>query len=185
MSDPNRLRKWAEGVSEDIFKTLQCLIVKEHQTQARNDIRDLMTASFQLWDTVRKDNCRIVIDATPPAGPDGSWNLAEIPEAVLASPTDGDWSENPGSFAIFPQVTGRFGSSDDLESDEKKPEIIHPGTALFSDSPIFAMGKRDFEDLKAQLQQQQLAHARKSSISSPTKFQFSHPGMTGGPNGRA
>lgn len=75
------------------------------------------------------------------------------------------------SYVIFPQIIGEF-DTDDKDNERGSPKtrenmILHPGIALFSDSPMFDIGLRDIETLKNEFLN--VHHRRRmSSLSSPT-----------------
>ncbi|PGH00439.1 hypothetical protein AJ79_08212 [Helicocarpus griseus UAMH5409] len=98
-------------------------------------------------------------------GPDSPTNFA-----IPLSPTTPALPKHE-SFVIFPQITGEFetisndNSNDATPYNSRKPNVLHPGIALFSDSRMFEMGLRDIRSLQDHV----LSHKRgMSSISSPT-----------------
>ncbi|PGH09580.1 hypothetical protein GX51_00686 [Blastomyces parvus] len=76
------------------------------------------------------------------------------------------------SYVIFPQIIGVFDADDEGSGKDGKPKprqrmILHPGIALFSDSPMFEMGLQDMRSLKRDVLG--FHHRRKdSSVSAST-----------------
>jgi hypothetical protein len=147
------------------IETLQNLI-RDEKGEIRKDLTTIIESTLAIWGALRKDNCTITVNCSPDVNSKGSWE-GEESELPFVNGTDelptvsAFLSKNEKSFAIFPQIVGDF----ELEDSRKKTRhTLHPGIALFADSPVFEKGLQEIEDLKDSAKQ----YRRIKSVFSPT-----------------
>ena len=112
----------------------------------RTKLTEITRLAVTLWSALRKDSCQINFDYEPSIGDRQEWDyingmatdsfkatnsLGKLPVAQLPLK----------SFVLFPRIMGSFGSGD------ASPHILHAGSALSHDSPVFQEGLREIEHI--------------------------------------
>ncbi|EEP79409.1 predicted protein [Uncinocarpus reesii 1704] len=170
---------YAQRFAEHTLGLLQSL-VKNSRDQVVDDLKKIFAVALNIWKTKRNNSDQIVINNAPDPS-DGVWQV-DTQQSLLINEQNIEPNKNrpqckkPKPFALFPQVIGEFES--DSGDGKTTREILHPGIALFSDSPVYNLALDDMEELKIQFRGLHQRHP--SSPISPQSFiKFSIPNKLG------
>ncbi|EFW23182.1 hypothetical protein D8B26_006693 [Coccidioides posadasii str. Silveira] len=158
---------WAKELSAEAMEKIQCLVENKQHSKIKRELASLFEFTLDVWDVTMRDGRNLVINTHPPSKNNGTWKFIDNP--LPFSNGNGSTTATavprvvkPESFAIFPRITGEF--EEEGKNEDMKEEILHPGIGLFSDSPVFELGLREFRELKREVNN---SHKRHASISSP------------------
>ncbi|KAI1932690.1 hypothetical protein LOZ66_006816 [Ophidiomyces ophidiicola] len=160
----------ARQIAEDTTNKLDCLIESQHRKEIETELAGVFERVFEVQDRMRRDTCRLRTNMQPPRTNDGMWSAIE-PPTTSSNGVATTSVAVPDSFAIFPRIVGDFDLDEDLRETQEK--VVHGGIGLFSDSPLFDLGYREFKDLQSELKGWTIR--RHSSISSPTAVEHRPP----------
>ena len=108
---------------------------------------EIANITIRLWGALRKDSCRVDFDYTPSTGGDRQeWDFVDDVT------TNGNVAANSSSgipavqlpskpFVLFPRITGSF------STDRASRRVLHSGSALSSDTPVFREGLQEIEHI--------------------------------------
>ncbi|KMU91840.1 hypothetical protein CIHG_09580 [Coccidioides immitis H538.4] len=158
---------WAKELSAEAMEKIQYLVENKQHSKIKRELASLFEFTLDVWDITMRDGRNLVINTHPPSKHNGTWKFIDNP--LPFSNGNGSTTATAAprvvkqeSFAIFPRITGEF--EVEGKNEDMKEEILHPGIGLFSDSPVFELGLREFQELKREVNN---SHKRHASISSP------------------
>ena len=159
---------------QEILNTLRPLTAISEHNQLEASLTGIVEVAFTLWQTMRKDSCRIELQ-TDPCLDRADWEAQEYlnsEEVAVQDEAIKVCARDVLPLCLFPKVKGYFDNREDAK-------ILHPGKAVFTDSPVFALGvEEQWETMRYINEATKKAvseyRARRTSVSSPTKKQY-HP----------
>ncbi|KAI9861853.1 MAG: hypothetical protein M1824_001964 [Vezdaea acicularis] len=157
----------------EILNILQPLAARSEDNQLEASLTGIVEAAFALWQAMRKDSCIIELQ-TDPYLDRADWEAQEylsLENVAVQDEAIAVCARETLPLCLFPKVKGYFDNKEDAK-------ILHPGKAVFTDSPVFALGvEEQWETIRCINEATKKAvseyRARRSSVSSPTKKQ--HP----------
>ncbi|KAJ9247599.1 hypothetical protein DTO207G8_7945 [Paecilomyces variotii] len=133
-----------------IAAILSPLVRENIKGKFKEDLTDILESAASLWARIRADNSHISIDFSPPSSlkatesSDG-WEAEAYDsidmhgDAIASSSKDVITTETWEPWCLFPRVVSR--------SINDEFHILHRGCALFPDSPAFAKGRLEQDEM--------------------------------------
>ena len=123
-----------------------------HHFQSPSDQRldaklsEIASITIRLWSALRKDSCQVDFDYDPSTGYRQEWDfvddVATNGYVAANSPSGIPAVQLPSKpFVLFPRITGSF------STDPASHRVLHPGSALSSDSLVFREGLQEIEHI--------------------------------------
>ncbi len=114
--------------------------------QLRVRLTEITSVAVKLWSALRKDSCQVDFVYDPSTGDWQGWDLVDD-VATNDSMAANSYSEIPAdqlpfkSYMLFPRIMGSF------DSDCTDPRILHTGSALPRDTPVFQTGLQEMKQI--------------------------------------
>ncbi len=114
--------------------------------QLRTRLTEIISVAIKLWSALRKDSCQVDFVYDPSTGDWQGWDLVDD-VATNGSTAAISHSEIPmaqlpfKSYMLFPRIMGSF------DSDRAGPRILHTGSALPRDTPVFQTGLQEMKEI--------------------------------------
>jgi len=114
--------------------------------QLRVRLTEITSVAVKLWGSLRKDSCQVDVVYDPSTGDWQGWDLVDD-VATNGSMAANSYSEIPvaqlpfKSYMLFPRIMGSF------DSDSTGPRILHRGSALPRNTPVFQTGLQEMKQI--------------------------------------
>ena len=130
---------------EAIIRVLRPLVEKSEIANLEHDLNAIAESAVEVWKDAQRDSRRFIIETVPTNGDEEGWRAEVGPnmepgegsnmttaggEGVLARAT---------SICLFPKIVAI--------SAQDENTLICPGMALFADSPAFALGLEEQNEI--------------------------------------
>lgn len=142
---------------DQVVKVLRPLVPTDKAPAFREELERVFNNAVAIWRHMRIDDMRISVLASPPRhaepGQDGWRTPPRLEFESSAIPANPE-IERLESWCLFPRIQA--------ESDDKRSWVLFPGYALFADSPAFARGLSERQDIEQRIEEMDL-----STLSSP------------------
>ncbi|KAL9131079.1 MAG: hypothetical protein Q9217_000902 [Psora testacea] len=169
---PTESSRQVDSCVQHILDTLQPLTVPSESSKLKQDLLTIVHEAAAVWTTARKDEDRILIDPSPPSNATSNandtnnvikWGSESVPASFEIPPTAKTVTtpiQKP--LCIFPSISQR-------KSPDSETALVHQGSALFADSPVWSLAldeKQEQQELmeKAVLDARSKVYARRSSV---------------------
>jgi len=162
-TDPGVLK----AAVDRLANILEPLLTMEKMPKFREELERILRKAVAIWNDMRIDRMRMSVSASPLRDVDQEQDGWKTPPTLdlghLAAPTNNK-TEKVKSWCLFPRI--------EVVSAERL--VLFPGYALFSDSPVFAQGLLEKQEIKERFEQMCM-----SSLNSPPTSPISErsPGL--------
>ena len=103
-------------------------------------LSEIAKVTIRLWSALRKDSCQVNFEYDPLTDDRQKWDFVDFvaTNGYVGTPA-GQLPSKP--FVLFPRITGSF------STDRASRHVLHPGSALLSDSVAFREGLQEIEHI--------------------------------------